>query len=343
MSHFPHARSARSIAFAFAAVLMLGAGAEAYAAQFSYRAAHYPVTEEACPAAAEALGERFAEVTGASVTHASCEVTFSRTYDIVIHYGAEAQLPLVSTWYEWAQSQGRFAKRDECLAAIPSERQVFEAETGLRTVAAYCYPETSLLDQAPHPFVLRLDAFGRPPRRPFVLDRGIYGVPMRPVAAIAADVAASTAAAGLLHPKVLVDYTQSLHRLLLQYYAPRELPLDLEHEVSFATPAACAAGAAEVTRLYESVGVRVLSAFCVRREFSEPSELYTLNYVQAPHQLATFEGTYLNVSQCLADRERVLAIYRDERELDAVGAVCDQEEGSILTPDGVYLRVFIRL
>lgn len=106
------------------------------------------------------LGARFALLTGATVTHASCVDSGPKGYEFLFKYENPIQLNLVSTIDGSASPNaqgGMYATIAACEFALSAEKTRFETPTGLQAVFAYCQTDEFSPDR---PFAIRIDGFG---------------------------------------------------------------------------------------------------------------------------------------------------------------------------------------
>lgn len=308
---------------------------------FDYRVNRLTTSFERCEQYAPSIATSFTRTTGRTVISTSCEQIAVRIYDLVIVYDGDTRLNLVTTWDEWAQYQGTYADSSACQAAISDELEAFQTNTDLAPVVAYCYAESEVSDD-PHPWVLRVDGFGRPRLRPWVLDRNVYAAPYRALTDISQGVERSAANEGLVRPRALMDFTAGLYRFILRYYAEYEAPLSLVQWTSYASPQDCSQRSAELLSILKDLQVNVLESFCAHREFTGMTDFYLAPMVRGSYGRETLQTAYSTMTSCEADRARIVQAYRDQRRLDVVGAVCSYNEGSIFEPRGHFMLVFWR-
>lgn len=325
-------------------VFLVDGAASAFAQtqRFEYRVNFYPVSSEQCPDAARSVGEKFSQMTGLTVLQTSCQSRVIRTLDLVIAYEAETPVKVVSTFDEYGHEQGFYPTLASCTANFQTEMQKFQEYTGLPVLAAYCYTLSEIRGDYENPYVLRIESVGVPRLKPINFERTIYAKPLEPGPQIAERIRQASAAKGFTWPRVLVDYSGSLNRVMLRYYGARPKPIAFLQYTAYETPEECYARIPEVKSVLTAANAEPMTMFCAQKEFWGSTLLYTLAYVQGTYDDKKQDNNYGTMAACDVDKSRVMGWYRESQGLDVAGAVCSYEQGDILQPRGVYMHVFIR-
>jgi len=309
---------------------------------FSYRLNHYPTTMDKCDGIAKVLGERFASLSGNEVLQSGCEAGFGRLINIVITYGASEAVKRVTTVDEFGIDQGFYRSQEDCESNIRAETEQFKTQTGLQPLVAYCYLTFDLPDYM-NPYVLNIEAVGVARLKPFTFGEHIYyGAPLESWSSIAEKIQLAAEGKGLVGPRVIVDRSGSLHRLILRYYGESKKPVALLQETSYPTAQECYARRAEVAELLATIEAEPLVMFCATKEFSDVTLLYTFTYLQGAHTKTALDGLYPTMEACDEDRERVLAWYRQNQELEVAGALCSFREDDFIRPQGIAMTVYFQ-
>ncbi len=325
----------------FAVALAAVSGTAAADLGFEYRVNRVADKIEDCEPIAVRVAAQFTRATGRAVISSTCDAYVPWQQDVLIHYAGETRLPVVSTWDEWAHRQGMYQTYAQCAADLANESATFQRLTGLTPVVAYCYSESSL-SETPNRWVSRVDGLGISPMQAFTIEQSIYGVPIQSLDDIADSVARSVETFGLRETRLIADSDGYSARITLRFYAPRRPPLNIVRYTSYVNPSACLAGVSELSDVLEAAGGTLIDSFCVRKDFSEVTELYSLVHVRGPFERRMIEGRYASMQSCRADRERLIRVLRESQGLDPAGAICDYHQGEIIEPDGFAMQVYIR-
>lgn len=307
---------------------------------FEYRASRYPVHSEDCMAASAALGTRFEQITGRRVLKTSCEVQGLGAIDLVVTYGGETPLNLVSTFDEYATNQGFFSTLETCKANIPLEVTKFEEYSGLNSVVAYCYHFTNSGGNSPDPYTLRIDGFGTAKLRPVLVSQPIYATPVENIQVLADKIKRAAEMEGFVWPRVAVNYSEAQHELILKYYAPNTQPIRLVQYTSYPTPIECARRLSEVEAIFRTVESVPMTTFCARKHFSEVTDLYALLHVKGSFQKTILQSRYSTMDECDADKKRISDWLKNSQGLNVVGTLCSYQEYDVLNAAGVFMHIF---
>jgi len=147
----------------------------AFAEMFEHKFQEFPVKKEDCPNASVKIKEDFERVTKTQVVGVSCDIVSYSRIDIVVKYLADSQLKLVSLWKDRSDYERNYATFKSCEKDLKDQTVIFEARTGLKSVLGYCFVTYNNSDYS-HLATMRIDAFGIPKERPFVLAKSLLVV-----------------------------------------------------------------------------------------------------------------------------------------------------------------------
>lgn len=313
--------------------------------RFVYKLRYAPVNEQNCQVTAQSVAARFTAVTQRQVISAYCERDMSNAIAMVITYGGDYELNLVSTTEEFLSDQGVYASLQECESVKNLETQKFKQYTALEPIAAYCFSTYKSVGDNPHPFALRIDAFGTPKLWPITKKWGFFNKPDLSENLIAATVKERALQLGIVDPQIVFDYTFSTYRLLMKYYSPTKmsLPLSTIQFATYETLQECQARRNEVNNILSNAEAIPLITLCTVDKFSYLAPMSSLIFTRGAYGSEMVGGTYETMAVCDQDRERVTALYRATFGSDVIGAVCSHQNGRASTRAGAYMRMFYRL
>ncbi len=309
----------------------------------TYRIGWYPTDEATCQRDAEVIAQRFEVTTGMPVLTVGCERAFSWKLDIVIQYQAGAPLVPTSTFDESADRQGMYATKAECESNLQSEKAVFQEKTGLSPIVAFCFAQGTPGRENPRAFVLRMDGFGNPKLRPFVLAKIFYDIFEGSPADIARTVReALSANEHLSDLQVINDNSSGLSRVVVKYYAVRRQPIMLASPVSFETIQACNENRVFITNLFNEFGISGARAFCALEDYSDSSPLYLAGSVVGAYSLERVPRTFANRQQCQDALPELVSRYAASSEANLVKGFCSYERPNALSNYGFFAKVLVQ-
>lgn len=157
-----------------------------FAMEFKYTLKNYPVQPSGCHETAAEIGTRFQQATGIATLTSRCLDDSADGYRIEVTYEAEQPAALVSTYTPRGgiTPLGRYATKATCEAALAEETKLFEEETTLKALLAYCAIDG--VDSEKVKWFPRIDAFGQAKRAPqmgyyhyFAIPKGMDGKQIR--------------------------------------------------------------------------------------------------------------------------------------------------------------------
>lgn len=314
--------------------------------RFQYKVDYVPATDAtSCQKAAFDIAKRFTDLTQRSIVSAICEKTIAGTWDVIITYAGDYELNLVSTKEFFMSDQGLYRTIEECEANKGPETQKFRQNTDLEPVVAYCY--APFRDRAiyPHPYAIRIDAFGKPKMWPTVMDWSFFDYPYVNQEAMGSFVRDRALSFNVVNPQAVFDHTFASYRLMLSYYSPTRMPLpiSMKQVTTYQTLAECQGRQNEVYQTLKTAGADSLVLFCAFNEYSRLYPMRFLSYTTGVYGSEMVGGTYTTMASCDQDKERVKRIYQETFGRSVTGALCSSQYGETASGRGIYMRVFYSL
>lgn len=297
---------------------------------YGYDVAAFPKSEApaGCRAAAESVASRLAAETGVRIYRAECAGETAEAYRLRIQYIADAPLPLVSG------APGAYRDYASCRGDLERQNRLFRESVKLVPFLSYCRRLSELEEL---PFVLVVDAFGRPAARPLVFEATVFGVPLDRVAT-QNDITGALAASGVTPAQVTIAAydasTQGSFRLAIRYYASAPVRwLSSARELSYDSPELCLVQRDETNKVLGAQGIRLLGAYCTWDPLLFRADLNLLAPPDSPWFVpGTAPDTYASFADCDRDRSRALA-FQKELGKPVFGALCDMrfKDGHTMT------------
>lgn len=304
----------------------------------TYEVPHYPRGTSDCDTLARGVADRLHAAGGVTIVRAAGAAEGAALCGLSVTYVSPEPLPLVSTSprSEALEMQDRwhYASLNDCASDVPVQAPLFEEQTKLKPLVAYCYA-TTLFEQGAI-YVMKVEALGHPAKRPasFTLPKAYeeqermdeeVAAAIRARGGVLARLAASPSPLSPREVDTIHYYTD--HWLGLQSLAPTEAsPAFPDTQLRFRTDEECAAQLGEAERVAKALGATPVSHACVgrRHHAGKYSQLEFLIATSVYPVKARFpkDSEYASLESCLADRDRTIEIYRKELHLDVRGALC---------------------
>lgn len=302
----------------------------ATAGDFQYKIRNFPSTAADCPAHANALSDRFADLTGADVYTAECTTVSSRAQEIVLRYTAAQVVPYTSTampLHFMVDSYATYQTRDACAAAMSQEIEVFKVQTGLEILTSFCVEDTST---SYYPWIARIDGVGRqePLKQVYATTQMVFGRVLTLTLNEFVDrTRTAFASRGAVLRSALVRPSFGMGHAVMTYYHIDNISLDNQRYAEFKTLDQCKSELPHVDVALQNVGRPSLVTFCAEAYTGALPEIQSLifrdnaaRYYSSADRWPTFEA-------CVAGRDGVLARLR-ERGRNVVGSICNFKEAS---------------
>ncbi len=293
-----------------------------------------PESPEGCAQAAENVALRFARATGTSEVKGECrgvveltaEGEVHRLFSVIVSYPSATELRPNSVVFGRAQfgsqpsrAAGVFPSYRSCLDQIPAQSAIYEEETGLEAVAAFCFPaglrlgpdgKSSLTNYA-----LQIDGFGKTASRLRVFDAGARGgMGDRGLAQAASIVQRLGARVALL---------QGTH---IFYYSEQGLSMSLESLAHFSRQNECEVQKDEAESILRKLGSREVLVNCVNSDSSWSLMALREKVSMFSRDFGASAPKYYTFDECLSDRSRVLG--REGGYRAPLGAICRSDSFS---------------
>ncbi len=304
--------------------LLLTAGAIAAEPLVRYELKGYPKGELGCVETAILAGETFSKATGAKVERAYCEREHRHSYDLRITYQPVA-LDLVSTENRSFYA-GTYKTIAECESEKASQLNLFEDRTKLSPFLAYCYFDESGISSS---IGLRIDAIGKPAETPITFHERLYKTPVAP-ATIEAELASTLKAFGATPAIVKVVPAREVlgwTRVVLKYYAPKPLTLQLRREqFLFGSKPECESQAQALKGMLASKNLAASSVFCGWDGLRAQASLSFIAPSETPWFRVELAGERFNsLNACQAQKDRIVELFKSKLKQPVFGGICAHE------------------
>jgi hypothetical protein len=293
----------------------------------TYRVQRLPAPDHtdptACALAAADLGERFAAATGLAPAATRCVRDGGRYYDLEITYLADQALPVVTTAPRDGDvlDRGPFTSPEACAEGLPAQAEQFRAETGLEPVVAAC---RMYEDPGGRRYAHWIEGLGAAAHAPHVFaEETYYGYPLDRTTDLAARIRTALEARGVSVYRVSVGLEIITTQLVVGYYAPAEIALDLHGPYVVTSADRCRALAASLAEPFAAAGEAALAGWCTNDSITSGFAAYVFADATGSRlreQVAA--PTFADLDACDADRARIEDLYRTGESLDVVGSVC---------------------
>jgi len=291
---------------------------------FSYRV-QIPAAALSCDQEAQALGQRFAQASGLTVTSGVCQSTQliekQSVYTLVVNYLATAQVTPYSALYT---AEGIFKSYVDCLTVLPAQQTAFATNTGLSILSSGC--SAASIGDGFSPYI---DGIGTPSRH-FYSASPSFETSLNDVAGIYDVYRAELAAAGAT---VVYSGTYDIF-----YYAADRIQITLNEVTAYNTDTnQCQTESLSLQQIYASSGVGAVVS-CLAEDFEGRTDLivsWVGNAFPIKGDGAMMSVVYSSFDECEQDKARVV-----QNSLSAgtnpTGAICEENQ----TANGFVVEVF---
>lgn len=250
--------------------------------------------------------------------------TIYKTYSIVVKYVATDRQPIESARIGGvdvngsSNGSGLFTSFGACVAQIPTQKALFEANTGLQVVTATCTREL-IPEQAPYSYAILIEGFGKGET-----SLQAYGISYLYENSIAVKQMMYDVFA---HYKTPLAY-QSKGSFL--YYSAAPVPVSQDTLMVTRSAAECIGQLQDAKAILTNAGSEAGEVACITNS-DYKYEIFSLVLVQGGgHRIqnayATDPVTYMSFAECMADKTRVISEASSENR-PIFGAICDNEVG----------------
>lgn len=306
----------------------------------TYKAIQITPTLAACNATRAAVEARFTEITGLKTLGSSCHENFRHSADLSLEYLSGDKAPtLVSTFNESILSHGLYDSKEQCEAAISKQVATFEANTGLKSLVAYCFMYNQQFSDTTS-YTLRIDSFGTAALQPFVITEHRNGsITATDAAAQQARLVGNLTALGATSPIVSI-WSKNIHSYIVAlYYAKTKLPLT-KFELGFAkSEAECRVAQQRFQSIVTKANGTIGAASCFNI-FSSQDVYDIFAFASVPDALVSKESELIFASpeSCDAERPIIEQKWRDVLNRNVIGSICSF--GNLTGDYKVKMRLF---
>lgn len=315
----------------FFALFFVGASTsafgEAQTTRFLYLLYGYPKTDRSCHIEAKELAERFALMTRTTAS-GECKSISEAAYDIAIYYEANEQLPIVTTYGDVTPIDRLhiFKSQSACEQNLSVELQYFKEKTGLEPFLAFCdvyvtYPQEKS-------WAIRIDAFGSSSVKPFWTDSFMLGHVDGMSETGAEDLITSTyrsAGIDVRLTNLREDY-QGVRQLVMLHYSERPLNIKIKLLASnLDSREQCQ------TELNQLAGIipenTPVTTFCANNWHIQTFDVLGVVELQSWFKSRNSAEKFERYSECAANREELLRLYRDTVGRNVLAGLCSKIDG----------------
>lgn len=321
---------------------VIGFSSSAFAELFEHKFKEYPVKKEDCANITPKIKEDFEKATKTQVVGVSCDAVSYSRIDIVVKYLADSQLKLVSLWKDKGDYERSYSTFKSCEKDLKDQTAIFEIRTGLKSVLAYCFVTYSDSDYS-HVATMRIDAFGIPKEKPFVMVESLLGTVDEKLEVLEEEIRKGLDPAIFHDARVVVSKDFATPKIYIRYYSKSEIPLALEEYGYFNDVEECKNQTLTLDDALAAVGSEVLYQVCAKKSWPFNAYLYNLHVASEPYSRDLFDVSYVDLKSCLDDRKRVIDIYRNQFGKDTVSAVCGMGKGLLSPSEQFYMRLFSKI
>lgn len=288
-----------------------------------------PAMSRTCVEEANLLSQHFLQATGVSPTKAECTDTAAYPADgknyfvfvLTIFYSSEAQVSLTSSVYGFnglpigdngglGDYYGMYDSYSSCVDHLQSRVQEYEKYTGLKAIDSFC-TRARVSDT----YVVQVDGFGKPQQKLSTFDSGFGSSPTSSELDELLQFARQQGAS-------VVDQFQSR----IFYYSHESLNFRAFRFFSYQTPEICSAQIDEARRILNQMQLpSIIRCSHTSKEEIDTETLLAISVGYGYPLERDVTEKYFSLSECLADRERILknATYYDGQA--PYGAICSSD------------------
>ena len=298
------------------------------AAEFHYRLDKFPKSAMGCHAAASEAASLFSLNTKVVVLTAACLQENSDGYLLDIAYEAPAKLRSVSTdsYNSGVDDKGRYTTKETCVAALPEEVRVFQAETNLTPVFAYCV-KMEYSEGDSFPWYPKIEGFGdtiRPFRSSgfslFSLPYQLDGKKYREA------VFATLAKKGVRSVSMVFRSHGPYGTATAYYYSESRIGCELSEMTEVDKVDECLAQVTEVESLLATTSNRPAISYCGKSVIGGHSELNVLFAGDSPVSFRPSTEHFKTYPECQAERLGLVTLYQIKYKLPVRGGLCSRDK-----------------
>jgi hypothetical protein len=292
---------------------------------FSFRLSGYPKKDRNCHAQKESISAEFEKGTGLKALHVECVKEKQTSYDFLIEYEAPKKLQWVSTDYtsNLTQASGRYRLQSECIQALPSQSQIFEAATELKPVFSYC---RSLELDSNKNWEIILIAEGKPVLSPYIGGYLIFARPhQQNIESLRKQIQRALEAEGALLADMVFhqDSILGTASMSVHYFAPKLIDFHMERLSQVTTLDQCLSQARDMENILSKFEPAVFAIYCGERHLGY-HDLHVGFIGNAPFSWQNSVDSFGTWSECEQNRFEVLKNYEGSSLGKLLGGVCSR-------------------
>jgi hypothetical protein len=306
---------------------------------YTYRVAWFHAGDSDCQMAAKIVAKNFTQSTGHQVLSAGCEKPFPWKEDLVVHYRADSEAHLVSTFNEFSLEQGMYPDQISCETDLSREKLLFTEQTGLLVVTAFCFRK-STRPEVKFPFISRIDGFGNPHLRPFVFDQTIHAnsdtnrETLETMLVDSLDQVSSVES-----PRIRVELARDNTRITIKYYALRKQPLVFDVFSTSESLGFCQSQKGAIGDLMEQFGLLAPKSICTHEVSIDVANQYIFGFMAGPFSLNPAPGSYTTRADCEAAVPKIIDNFRSDSGSSQIEGFCSFEKAEIFSDYSYFVKV----
>lgn len=308
------------------------------AADFQYNLLRFPKGSGNCHTAAADLVAVFEAGTQTHSVQVRASKDWGQACDISFFYEAAAPLRVVSTQdFVFARPRGRYKSIGDCNASLQEEATLFEAETKLKPVFAYCSIEE--LAGPERPWSEQITAFGYAEKTPHTSEFALFD---RPVAkhwdAIRGEIQAAFATLGVAVRYIGANSSGVYYDISVDYYSKTRIPLNLTEYTRHRYDTQCLSQLESLKQDLGNQGRAPVSAFCGKSPLGE-AELNLLYFDPPPVKARPALETFRSFEGCMGAKPQLLADYLSYH-WNVLTGVCEDNRSPDMATGGYRVLIF---
>ena len=304
-----------------------------------YKVIQITPTLAGCNATRAAVEARFVAITGLKTLGSNCVENPGHSADLSLEYVVSEKDPtFVSTFRDSPLAHGLYLSKESCNAALPKQVSDFEANTGLKSLVAFCFKDYRQWNEDTS-WTLRIDSFGTAKLQPFAIPEHRFGnLSAADLSAQQLALTAHLSALNAVSPNVAIWSNGSSTFIMMLYYAKAKLPLTT-YELGLAkTEADCRALQPRIQDIVAKATGTIGVYMCLKTQFGHGVEIFVLASTMGPLANMLSELPYNTIAECDKERPAIEQKWHDVLNRNVVGSLCTMEN---LTGDyKVQMRLF---
>lgn len=294
---------------------------------FKYRLPGFPKLKADCNLLAGELADKLKAAVKVDVDVALCTKETTDGYDIEIRYRAEAPLPRLSTWpLTVGYLHGRYTKKEDCQAKLPGDIEIFQTQTGVPAIFAYCRKEGVTDDRD---WGIQIEGFGEAKRDYRMGAFQIFALPKDPAAIKMRD-RIQTDLDGKMSK--FVDIRVASHGpyadIIVHYYADAQRKFEMYDSLRMQREEECQAQVTEFNTAFVASPIPPAFSYCARTTVGGGWEIDSLFIGGLPYRYVGSQELFKGYADCRAALPGLKTKYATALKKDIKALFCTiNEEG----------------